>query len=308
MITTRSNRFLSWSLLVAPLYLLACSSSDSATGSASGGTSGGLGSGGATGSGGKSGSGGSGTGGAPASGGAPGTGGASATGGASGTGGKPGTGGTTGSGGVTGSGGATSTGGKSATGGSTSMGGSTSAGGASGSSCAFPGGEVTAALYPKGLTLTKACSPYKLGDITVHEGGVLTIEAGATLEFDLNTAIMVGDNTDGSSGKLIAIGTAQSMITMTSQTMVTTDEGWYGLQFFAGTAAGSEISYATISYAGGNCDAAIVGEPGLGAASAGVTLDHVAITKSLSTGILTNDAGTSFVVKMCTLDGRPYTP
>jgi hypothetical protein len=306
MITTRSNRFLSWSLLVAPLYLLACSSSDSATGSASGGTSGGLGSGGATGSGGRSGSGGSGTGGAPASGGAPGTGGASATGGASGTGGKAGTGGTTGNGGA--SGGATSTGGKSATGGATSMGGSTSAGGASGSSCNFPGGEVTMALFPKGLTLTKACGPYKLGDIMVHEGGVLTIEAGATLEFEVNTAIIVGDDTDGSSGKLIAIGTAQSMITMTTQSMSTMDEGWYGLQFFRGTAAGSEVSYATISYAGGNFDAAIVGEPGLGAASAGVTLDHVAINKSNSDGILTNDAGTKFVVKMCTLDGQPYTP
>jgi len=307
MITTRSNRFLSWSLLVAPLYLLACSSSDSATGSASGGTSGGLGSGGATGSGGKSGSGGSGTGGAPASGGAPGTGGASVTGGASGTGGKAATGGTTGNGGVTGSGGATSTGGKSATGGATSMGGSTSAGGASGSACDFPGGDVTAALYPKGLTLTKACSPYRVQDISIHENGVLTIEAGATLQFDFNTAIMVGDLA-GTSGKLIAIGTAQSMITMTSQTMSTMDEGWYGIQFFPGTAAGSEISYATISYAGGNCDAAIVGEPGLGTAASSVTLDHVAITKSLSTGILTSDAGTKFVVKMCTLDGKPYTP
>jgi len=45
---------------------------------------------------------------------------------------------------------------------------------------------VTAAPIQR-LTLTSKCSPYTVDSITVEDGGVLTIEAGATLKFSDNT-------------------------------------------------------------------------------------------------------------------------
>ena len=280
----RSPRFLTLSLLVAPLALFACSS-----------TSGGSGSGGAA-SGGKTGSGGSATGGSATGGSATGgsaTGGSatggSATGGSVGSGGAPATGGTTGSGGVSGTGG-----------------GGTAAGGGGGSSnpCAFNGGSVTAALYPKGLTLTKACSPYTINTvdgITVNGDGVLTIEAGTTIHFDVNTAILVGKDTNG---KLLANGTAQAPIKMTSVAMDVNGEGWYGLQFYDGTVTGSIVSYTTIEYAGGNFDAAVVGEMGMPKNS--VTLDHLTVNNNNTCAApVMVDPATSFIIKTCTADGKP---
>jgi hypothetical protein len=143
-------------------------------------------------------------------------------------------------------------------------------------------------------------------EIHVRDGGVLTIEAGATLKFSANTAIYVGES---GSGKLVAKGTAQDPITLTSQSGLSTDEGWYGLEFLQGTASGSQVGYTTIEYAGGNFDAAIVGESGMPKNS--VTLDHVAINNlidSSSAGIQVIDSTSSFVVTNCTLDGAPYTP
>ncbi len=306
----RSPRFLTLSLLVAPLALFACSS-----------TSGGSGSGGAA-SGGKTGSGGSATGGSATGGSATGgsaTGGSatggSATGGSVGSGGAPATGGTTGSGGVSGTGGGgTASGGASGTGGAAAGGsnggnkggGGTAAGGGGGSSnpCAFNGGSVTAALYPKGLTLTKACSPYTINTvdgITVNGDGVLTIEAGTTIHFDVNTAILVGKDTNG---KLLANGTAQAPIKMTSVAMDVNGEGWYGLQFYDGTVTGSIVSYTTIEYAGGNFDAAVVGEMGMPKNS--VTLDHLTVNNNNTCAApVMVDPATSFIIKTCTADGKP---
>jgi hypothetical protein len=137
--------------------------------------------------------------------------------------------------------------------------------------------------------------------LTVHDGGVLTIEAGATLKFSFNTTIFVGQT---GTGKLLAKGTATDPITLTSQTGSPDDEGWYGLEFFQGS-TGSQVLYTTIEYAGGNFDAAIVGETGM--PKNGVTLDHVAINSSMSEAIQV-DPASSFVVTNCTVDGAPYTP
>jgi hypothetical protein len=289
----RFTQFVTLSLLAAPLWFLGCGSStsdNSGTGGASGGK---TGSGGATSTGGTTGTGGSTSGGgASGSAGKSGTGGATSTGGASGGGGKSGNGG----------GGATATGGASSLGGSTGAGGSAGSGG-KGGNCSFAGGDVTSALYPTGLTLTKACSPYIVADINVKDGGVLTIEAGVTVEFEVNTTITVGLT---GTGKILANGTAQSEILLTSQEMDINGEGWYGLEFSAGTVTGSQVTYTQIRYAGGNFDAAIVGETGL--AKNSVTLDHVAISMNVNNcalGIMSTDATSGFITKSCTLDGQP---
>jgi len=291
-LNNRFTQFVTLSLLAAPLWFLGCGSStsdNSGTGGASGGK---TGSGGATSTGGTTGTGGSTSGGgASGSAGKSGTGGATSSGGASGGGGKSGNGG----------GGATATGGASSLGGSTGAGGSAGSGG-KGGNCSFAGGDVTSALYPTGLTLTKACSPYIVADINVKDGGVLTIEAGVTVEFEVNTTIAVGLT---GTGKILANGTAQSEILLTSQEMDINGEGWYGLEFSAGTVTGSQVSYTQIRYAGGNFDAAIVGETGL--AKNSVTLDHVAISMNVNgaLGIMSTDATSGFITKSCTLDGQP---
>jgi hypothetical protein len=298
---TRSPRLLSSALLAAPLFLLACGST----------SSGPAASGGASGSGGKTGSGGSGTGGATGTGGS-GTGGAMvASGGATGSGGKTGTGGVTGSGGAA-SGGANG-GGGAAGGTKGGTGGTTGAGGGGGSNpCAFGGGSVTAALYPKGLTLTKACSPYMIDTvdgITLDQGGVLTIEAGTTLIFNVNTFVLVGKN---GSGKLLVNGTAQAPVTMTSIAKDLTMENWNGLRFSTGTVTGSLVSYTVVDYAGDNLDAGIFGEATMPKNS--VTLDHVMVNHLNTCAIAPvavedpNPNMTSFIIKTCTADGKPCPP
>jgi hypothetical protein len=147
--------------------------------------------------------------------------------------------------------------------------------------------------------MTKACSPYNnFSGANVHDGGVLTIEAGVTAKFEDNTVIQVGQ---GSSGKLVANGTAQAPITLTSSFSPPNPGDWYGLTFYESTATGSKVSYTIIDYAGGNYDAAIVGETGMPKNS--VTLDHVTINNSLAAGILVSDATSGFVVISCIMDG-----
>lgn len=183
-----------------------------------------------------------------------------------------------------------------------SGGGGSAAGGTTGTgSCIIDNSTVTAAAYPSGLALTKACSPYTVDDLVVKDGGVLTIEAGATLRFSDNTAIYVGQS---GAGKLLINGTAQSPVTLTTQFNPPLAGGWYGLQFWQGTVSGSKVSYATVEYAGGNFDAAIVGQAGMPKNS--VTLDHVAINSSDADGIMVVDSTSGFVVTNCTLDGAPY--
>jgi hypothetical protein len=276
------------SLLAAPIFLFACSSTSSNTE----GTGGASASGGKTGSGGSVGSGSGGT--------SVGTGGmVSAS-----SGGRAATGGAVGSGGAAGGSGGIAGG---AAGRGTSTGGGVGLGGAGGgaSACDFAGGTVSPDKYPNGLTLTKACSPYKISTvdgITIENGGVLTIEAGTTLHFDVNTAILVGHT---GAGKLLANGTAQAPIIMTSVAMDPNGEGWYGLQFYDGTVTGSLVSYTTISYAGGNADGAIVGETGMPKNS--VTLDHVTVNNlntCASAPVVLQDATSGFTIKTCTYNGK----
>jgi hypothetical protein len=279
--------------MAAPLCVLGCSSNSSGSGA---------------------------TGGASAHGGATGSGGASATGGANSTGGTVAHGGSIGSGGTVASGGSNISGGSIASGGSISSGGtvasggSISGGGSSGhggttstsgtSACKFSSSTVTAAIYPNGLTLTKACSPYLVDEINVNDGGVLTIEAGTTLKFSDNTTISVGQS---GTGKVLINGTAQSKVTLTTQYSPPVLAGWYGLVFYSGTASGSKVSYTTVDYAGGNGDGSIVIDSALPDGT--LTLDHLAIdhvdTPDFAIPIYMGDGSTTIACTNCTSDGKP---
>lgn len=232
----------------------------------------------------------------------------------SGTSGGP-TGGAVAHGGTTSAAGSTSTGGVAAPGGTTSgsAAGMTSQGGSGGSatagstgSCKIDPAIIDSTNYPQGLTLTKTCGTYLVDDIYVQDGGVLTIGPGVTLKFSDNTTIFVGQS---GTGKVLINGTAQDPITLTTQPGLQLPGGWYGLDFYPGTASGSQVTYAAIDYAGGNFDGAIVVESALPAGT--LTLDHLTIdnndTADGSASILMRDGSPTIACTNCTADGKPLT-
>jgi hypothetical protein len=197
--------------------------------------------------------------------------------------------------------------GGSATGGAISHAGSGgSTAGGSTVNCTVDNWTVTATAYPSGLTLDKACGTYLVDDIVVKNGGVLTIGAGVTLQFSDNTAIYVGQS---GTGKLLMNGTAQSPITLTTQYNPPVVAGWYGLDFFQGTASGSQVTYTVIDYAGGNGDGAVIVESAL--ASGTLTLDHLTIDHNDTTDgavpILMRDGSPTIACTNCTADGNSLT-
>jgi len=200
-------------------------------------------------------------------------------------------------GGSGGEGGTTSSGGS-------AMGGTTSAGGTT--SCKIAPATINSTNYPGGLTLTKACSPYLVDDIFVQDGGVLTIEAGATLKFSDNTTIFVGQS---GTGKVLIIGTAQNPITLTTQDDPPVAGGWHGFEFYQGTESGSQVTYTAIDYAGGNYDGAIVVESALPTGT--LTLAHLTIdnndTADGAVPIYMGDGSTTIACTSCTADGTPLT-
>jgi hypothetical protein len=143
-----------------------------------------------------------------------------------------------------------------------------------GGGCSFFGGAVTAALYPSGLTLKKACSPYFVASISVYDDGVLTIEPGVTVKFGSSGVLSVGAQ---GSGRLVASGSVSELITFTSQDSQPMPGSWRGLLFDGGTTTGSKIAYAQITAAGQNRDGALVGTPELPAHV--LTIDHLTIDK-----------------------------
>jgi len=203
--------------------------------------------------------------------------------------------------------GTTSSPGGSAAAGTTSQGGSggSAAAGSTGS-CKIDPATINSTNYPAGLTLTKACGTYLVDDIYVQDGGVLTIEPGVTLKFSDNTTIFVGQS---GTGKVLINGTAQSPITLTTQYNPPVAGGWYGFDFYPGTASGSQVTYTAIDYAGGNWDGAIVVENALPAGT--LTLDHLTIDNNdIADGavpILMSDGAPTIACTNCTADGTKLT-
>lgn len=140
--------------------------------------------------------------------------------------------------------------------------------------CAFSGGTVTPTLYPSGLTLKKACSPYFVSSISVNDDGLLIIEPGVTVRFANGGGLLVGLV---GGGRLYATGSASDPITFTSQETQPTPGFWRGLVFGGGTIGGSKIAYAQITAAGQGRDGAILGMAELPVQV--LTIDHVTIDK-----------------------------
>lgn len=108
-----------------------------------------------------------------------------------------------------------------------------------------------AAGVDKDITLYKRCSPYMQpgGGIDVVNGATLTIEAGVELRFKDKDWMEIGAG--GEPGRLIAKGTAEDPIILTTESPET-EPTWLGLWFHSGTLEGSVLSHAIVRRGGGD--------------------------------------------------------
>ena len=165
----------------------------------------------------------------------------------------------------------------------------------------FTGGYITA-----NLTLTKACSPYHITEgIRVDGNAILTIEPGVTLAFESGLGIGIGYD-DSTSGKLVAVGTAQSLITFTSAAASPAAGDWSGIYFWGGTMGGTKIAYANLDYCGS--DSACI--EGSNVKTGRVVLDHMNIDHVGATadGILENDDASNFTISNSTFSNIKSSP
>jgi hypothetical protein len=122
---------------------------------------------------------------------------------------------------------------------------------------------------------------YQFGD-DLRVTASLTLGAGTRLVFDSQNEVTVG-----STGKLVAVGTAASPIVFTGLTQ--TAGFWGGLRFDTITVAGSTLDYVTIEYGGGYWDGNLF-LAGTWSPSNKVTVTNSHFASSGSWGIKTDNA------------------
>jgi flagellar hook assembly protein FlgD len=139
------------------------------------------------------------------------------------------------------------------------------------------GGQKDGVTFPGGtLSSSRSLGPvpwFVQAALTVPAGSTLTIGAGATIKMANAASITVN-------GVLAADGTLSNPITFTSSSAAPTPGIWSGMKFY-GSAPGSRLSYATVSYAGGGSGAAAVFVQN----PAGLALGHLTITSSSTDGL-----------------------
>jgi hypothetical protein len=96
------------------------------------------------------------------------------------------------------------------------------------------------------------------GDVTVNQGAILTIDAGALVKFAANKALIVN-------GTLKVTGSAASLVTLQPDTL---PGNWGGIQVAAGGSV--NVSYATLTYAQTALSCAT--------GAAGCAADHMTVT------------------------------
>ncbi|MEO0077866.1 MAG: Ig-like domain-containing protein, partial [candidate division WOR-3 bacterium] len=118
--------------------------------------------------------------------------------------------------------------------------------------------------------------------IDIKENGKLTIMPGCVVKFDAGASLVVGHG--GSAGELQAVGTADSMITFTSNAATPNPGDWEGFDFYEGTRTTSRLSYCDISYGGYTDWAAVNIEWG-----GSIKMDHTTIRNAPKWGIWFDD-------------------
>jgi parallel beta-helix repeat protein len=103
-------------------------------------------------------------------------------------------------------------------------------------------------------TWTLAGSPHIINSLTtVRDGATLTIEPGVEVRFNesaTNPRLIIGEIGTGTTGKLIAQGTASQKIKFTSNAAAPQPGDWADIYFTQNTSNDSIIDYAILEYAG----------------------------------------------------------
>ncbi len=119
-------------------------------------------------------------------------------------------------------------------------------------------------------------------DATIQVGGsavpMLTIEPGVTIRFRTGAGIECGR---AGPGGVVAVGTANSNVTFTSDAETPARGDWRGLAFLGRTLAGSRLSHCIVEFAGAG-NAAAVRE----SASIGLSLSNCVIRQSGGAGVV----------------------
>jgi hypothetical protein len=120
-------------------------------------------------------------------------------------------------------------------------------------------------------------------DISVWEGGSLTILPGCIVKFDQAASIGCGWTTEG---EIVAVGKPDTTILFTSNETTPAPGDWDGLGFFEGMTANTRLSYCTIEYAGPEDGQAVYVAWG-----AGLRMDYCTIRESAGRGIYYEHSG-----------------
>jgi len=119
--------------------------------------------------------------------------------------------------------------------------------------------------------------------INIYQNGKLTIKPGCVVKFQTGTGFTVGSQT---AGELVAVGTADSVITFTSNNASPNPGDWKGFDFYDQTRTSTQLSYCDINYGCYPSYAAVNIE---GAQTIG--MDHTTVHNSSKWGIWFNDRG-----------------
>ncbi len=93
-------------------------------------------------------------------------------------------------------------------------------------------------------TFSKGCTLVVKENLHVAEGAVLTIEPGVTLKFETNVAVWVDY------GKIVAKGTEEEPITLTSNNKSPAKGDWVGVRLAEKTSAGTVFDHVKFDYTG----------------------------------------------------------
>jgi hypothetical protein len=118
------------------------------------------------------------------------------------------------------------------------------------------------------------------GDIEVSGNAVLTIEAGTVVKFNAGAQLSIGYY---STGTLIANGTANSPITLTSNALSPAAGAWKGLFFYDYTSSNTSLAFCNIQYAGSNSSYGAINMT-----SCDIAINNSTISNSNSYGIKTS--------------------
>lgn len=109
-----------------------------------------------------------------------------------------------------------------------------------GAGCKLPENGTVSADW----TLSKGCSMVVKENLHVQEGATLTIEAGVTLKFETNVVVWIDY------GKIVAKGTDEEPIVLTSNNKSPAKGDWSGIRFADKVSAGTVFDHVKFEYTG----------------------------------------------------------